>query len=293
MKPLHVFILLLVVAVWGLNFVFVKIGLEEIPPMLLCCSRFVIVSLPAVFFFKRPAVPFRWVAIYSLTMFVLQFALMFSGMWAGVSAGLASLMLQTQVFFSIFFASLILKEKINRWQIFGALISFVGIGVVGVHLGASATLPGLFLVLAAAATWGLGSVIVKRMGKTQSGSLLVWGSLVAWPPLLLLSLAFENSLPVITHVHDLSSGSYMAIFFIAFGATVFGFGMWNWLLQIYPVSLVSPFTLLVPLFGMLSSLILLDEALEWWKILAASLVICGLCINVFGARLLAKRALDD
>lgn len=293
MKPFHILILLLVVAVWGINFVFVKIGLQELPPLLLCCSRFVLVSLPAIFFFKRPTVPFKWVLIYSLTMFVFQFALMFSGIQAGVSAGLASLMLQIQVFFSIFFAALFLKEKINRWQIFGALLSFCGIVMVGAHIGASATWSGLCLVLAAAAMWGLGSVIVKKMGKTQSGSLLVWGSLIAWPPLFLLSLAFEESLPIVLNVHQLSLETYVAVLFIAGGATVFGFSIWNRLLQIYPVSLVSPFTLLVPLFGMLGSVLFLDETLEGWKILAGSLVISGLCLNIFGSRFLPKRVADE
>ncbi len=289
MKPFHILLLVLVVAVWGLNFVFVKTGLQEIPPMLFCFFRFFLLSIPAVFFFKRPAVPFKWVAIYGLVMFVLQFALMFMGMQAGVSAGLGSLLLQTQVFFSILFASIVLKERINRWQVFGAVLSFSGIAFVGLHLGSSATLTGLLLVIAAAATWGLGSVIVKKMGRTQSGSLLSWGGLVAWPPLLVLSLIFEESRPMLLDLHNLSAASYTAIFFVTVCSTVFGFGIWNWLVQIYPLATVAPFTLLVPVFGMLSSALILEEALEPWKIVAGLLVISGLCFNILGARLVARK----
>jgi O-acetylserine/cysteine efflux transporter len=214
---------------------------------------------------------------------------MFLGMQAGVSAGLGSLLLQTQVFFSIFFASIILKEKINRWQLFGAILSFSGIAFVGLNLGASATLPGLLLVIAAASTWGLGSVIVKKMGRTQSGSLLTWGGLVAWPPLLLLSLLFEESQPILLNLQGLSMTAYITIGFVTLCSTVFGFGIWNWLVQLYPLATIAPFTLLVPIFGMLSSVILLDEALEPWKVVSGLLVISGLSFNILGARILAAR----
>lgn len=289
MKPLHIFLLFLVVSIWGFNFVFVKIALQEIPPLLLCFSRFFLVSIPAIFFFKRPSVPFKWVVLYGLVMFVLQFALMFSGIRAGVSPGLSSLLLQTQVFFSIPFAALFLKERINRWQVMGALLAFSGISVVGFNLNASASLAGLVLVLSSAVTWGAGSVIVKKMGKTNSGSLLVWGGFIAWPPLLLLSLYIENSLPVLEQCLHLSWASYGAVCFITFGSTVVGFGIWNWLVQVYPISTIAPFTLLVPIFGMLSSLVFLGEPLESWKIMAAVLVISGLCLNVLGPLVVARR----
>jgi O-acetylserine/cysteine efflux transporter len=289
MKPLHIFLLILVGAVWGFNFVFVKTGLQEIPPLLFCFLRFFLLSIPAVFFFKRPTVPFKWVVIYSLVMFVLQFALMFLGMHSGISAGLGSLLLQTQVFFSLFFAFVILKEKIHRWQLFGGLLSFAGIGFVGLNLGGGATLLGLFLVLSAAATWGLGSVMVKKMGKTQSGSLLAWGGLIAWPPLLILSLFFEESYPVLLNMHHLSMASYVAILFLTIGSTIFGFGIWNWLVQIYPLATIAPFTLLVPVFGIFSSVLFLGEALEPWKVVSGLLVISGLCFNILGSRAVAAK----
>lgn len=290
MNPLHILLLLCVVAIWGINFVFIKIGLMELPPMLLCCSRFFLVSIPAIFFFKFPSAPKRLVITYSLVMFVLQFTLMFSGLYMGVSAGLASILLQMQAFFSIAFAALILKEKLNRWHILGALLSFSGIALVALNLGTSATLPGLLFVVAAAATWGMGCIIVKKMGKTNTAALLVWGSFIAWPPLLLLSLLFEQSHPILLNFHLLSPQTYAAMLFIALCATVFSFGIWNWFLQIYPLSTIAPFTLLVPIFGMLSSILLLGESLESWKILAALLVIGGLCLNLLGPKLFARKS---
>ncbi|MGB7978959.1 MAG: EamA family transporter [Chlamydiales bacterium] len=292
MKFFHIFLLLLVVAIWGMNFVSVKIALDAMPPLLVCFVRFFLTSMPAVFFFKRPAVPFGWIVVYGLLMFVLQFALIFSGMKAGLSPGLSSILLQTQVFFSILFGSMILKEQVTRWQIIGALISFSGILVVCMNLGASATPLGLFLVLSAAATWGMGSVIVKKMGKIQSGSLLTWGSLIAWPPLLLLSLLFEHSHPILLHFHHFPWEVHGALLFITFCSTVFGFGVWNWLVQIYPLGTIAPFTLLVPVFGMAGSALMLGETLHPWKFLAGILVVSGLCFILLGPRLFAKKIIE-
>lgn len=288
MNPFHVFLLIIVVAIWGINFVFVKIGLQEIPPLLLCALRFFLVSVPALFFLPRPKVPFRWILLYGLVMFVLQFGLMFSGIQVGVSAGLGSILLQTQVFFSLPFAYWILKEKIDRWKILGALFSFLGVAIVGSRFWSSSSLLGFILVLLAAATWGLGSVIVKKMGKVNSGSLLVWGSTVAWPVLLFLSILFEGGSSVLLQLSQLSYSSYGAVLYIALGSTVLGFGIWNWLVQVYPIATIAPFTLLVPVFGMIGSFFFLGEPIESWKIYAGLLVIGGLCIHLFGSRLFAK-----
>jgi O-acetylserine/cysteine efflux transporter len=288
MNPLHSLLLLLVVAVWGVNFVFVRIGLNELTPMFLVFTRFFIVSIPAVFFFKRPPIPFRQIFLYAAVMFILHFTLIFSGIRAGISPGLASLLLQTQVFFSMFFATLFLKERMDPWQIGGSLVAFLGIGVIFLNLQGSATLNGFFLVLASALGWGLGSILVKKMGKIHSGSLLVWSGLAAWPPLLILSLIFEESAPLLLRFHALSSDSYGAILFIALFSTAFGFGVWNWLIQIYPISTVAPFTLLVPIFAMIGSVLILDEPIEPWKLFAASLVILGLCLNLLGSRRLSR-----
>jgi O-acetylserine/cysteine efflux transporter len=281
MRPFHVAALILVTLVWGINFVAVKVGLWELPPLFLCFARFLIMSIPAVFFVKRPSVPFKWVILYSLLMFVIQFSLMFSGIHAGITPALASLLLQTQVFFCILFANLTFREKIHRFQILGALVAFSGIGIVALNLDASTTPTGTLLTLASAAVWGMGSVIVKKMGKVETFPLLIWSSLIAWPPLLALTLFFENGASILLNAHNLSLYSYGAIAFISLGSTAFGFGVWNRLLQIYPLSTVAPFTLLIPIFGMLASHYLLGEPLQSWKLLAAGLVVGGLCINLF------------
>ena len=123
----HILLALLVVVIWGVNFIFVKLSLDECSPLLLCALRFLLASVPAVFFIRPPAIPFKIVALYGMFMFAIQFSLLFLGMHVGMTPGMASLIMQVQVFFSLFFGAVFLNEKPNAWQIIGALVSFSGI----------------------------------------------------------------------------------------------------------------------------------------------------------------------
>lgn len=159
----HLLLALLVVLVWGGNFLFVSMGLEEIPPLLLCALRFLLASVPAIFFVKFPKSSFRIIALYGLVMFALQFALLFLGMSAGMPAGTASLLIQVQVFFSMFFAVIFLDEQPNLGQVIGALVSFSGIALVAFHFDQDVSMLGFIFILAAAAIWGLGNLITKKI----------------------------------------------------------------------------------------------------------------------------------
>ena len=284
MNPLHLALAVLVVFVWGGAFLVIKLGLQDIPPFLFCFLRFFLTSIPAVFFIKFPAAPRKMVILYGLFMFALQFSLLFMGMYLGVTPGLASLLMQTHVFFTSVLAVCFFGDKISSWQIGGALVSFSGIALVGINTGGSLTLPGLLLVIAAAASWGIGNVISKKMGRVNMVALVIWGSLVAWPPLLVLSLIFHGPMSMLASLQNISLLSLGSVAYITYISTLFGFGVWSFLLHHYRLPTIVPFTLLVPIVAIVSSALVFGETLQPWKILAGFLVIAGLCINILGPR---------
>ncbi len=286
-------LILLLVLVWGYNFVVIKVGLDGVPPIFLVFSRFFLTAIPFVFFCKRPKAPFARVVLYALVIFALQFTLFFIGMNFGVPPGLASLLMQVHAFFSLLLAHFIFHEKIKPWQIVGATISFLGIAYAGLHFDGNISLVGFFLIIAAAATWGTGSAISKTLGKVNMFSLVVWGSMIAWPPLLLLSLLVEGPAEILSSLQNLTWISFGSILYLAYLSTLFGYGLWSWLLHKQPLSKVVPFTLLVPVIAMFSSALFLGEPIQTWKIIAALLVIGGLCINFLGPRLFHKKPKPD
>lgn len=285
----HLLLALLVVIIWGVNFVFVKFGLDEISPLLLCAVRFILASVPAIFFIKRPSTSFKIVASYGLVMFALQFSLLFMGMYFGMSPGMTSLIMQVQVFFSMFFAAILLGERPRSWQLIGALVAFSGVGLVALHCDKNISLLGFLFILAAAATWGIGNLITKQAKDINIISLVVWGSFVASFPMLIFSLIFEGPKNIIYSYHHLSWLGFASVLYIVYASTWVGYGVWNWLVSRYPVGVIVPFTLLVPIVGILSSILILNEPFQIWQLFAAILVMAGLCINVLGGGIFVRK----
>lgn len=285
MTPLDILAALLVVIIWGFNFVVIKIGLQGLPPILFTAMRFLFAALPIVFFIKRPNVPWRLLAGYAAFQFAIQFTLLFSGMKLGFSPGLSSLVVQLQAFFTIGLAVLFLGERPRMAQVLGAVIAFSGMALVAWHLEAQTTMLGFSLVVIAALSWGIGNIFIKKIGKVDALALVVWGSLIAAPPLLLASYVIEGPAAIMAALQHISWLSIGAVLFQAYPTTILGFGIWSLLMRKYPAATVAPFTLLVPVVGMVSAAIVLDEPLQWWKIAAGFLVLAGLTLNQFAARL--------
>ena len=284
----HTLLILSVVAIWGINFVVIQIGLREVPPILLTFLRFFFAAFPAVFFIRRPKTSWLNLFYYSMSMLVLDFSFLFSGMYVGVSAGLASLSLQTQVFFTALLAVFFFKESMSTSKILGALVAFSGIGYVGFHTGGDLNLWGLLLVELAALSWAIGNLVSKAIGKVDMLALVIWGSLIASPFLLALSFLLESHLWTIRTLMHLSWESIGSVAYLVYPVTLFGFAVWSWLLHRYPATVVTPFTLLVPVFGFSTSALVLHEALPLWKLIAACLILAGLVINLYGDKILAR-----
>jgi O-acetylserine/cysteine efflux transporter len=291
MRPRHLLLALSIVLIWGVNFAIIKLGLRQVSPLALGVARFFLAAFPWIFFVKRPDVPIRLIAVFGLLMFALQFGFLFTGMKIGMSAGLSSLILQLQVFFTIGMSVVLLGERPAFWQLAGAVLAFSGVGLVALHLGGDVTMAGLVLIIAAAASWGGGNIVSKRISQRATSpnvlGLVVWGSLFALPPLLVVALIVDRE-HFVGSFTGLDWVSAASIAYIVYLSTLFGFAAWSRLLGLYPVSTVAPFTLLVPVFGFLGSAVLLGEPLQDWKLLASSLVIAGLGINLFGPRLFSQ-----
>ena len=286
MTPKDLLLALLVIVVWGLNFVVIKVGLHGMPPMLMGALRFMLAAFPAILFVRRPQVPLRWMLAYGMTISVGQFAFLFYAMYVGMPAGLASLVLQSQAFFTLFFAALFLGERLRGSNLFGLLVAASGLVLIGLQGGQAMTLAGFALTIAAASMWALGNVVTRKLGKVNLVGLVVWGSLIPPLPFLALSLWLEGPELISQSLRTLGLDSLLVLAYLAFGATILGYGLWSRLLSRYPASQVAPFSLLVPVVGISSSALLLGERLGGLQMVGAALVMAGLLINVWGGRLL-------
>jgi O-acetylserine/cysteine efflux transporter len=283
MRPAHLAAALLMVTIWGFNFVVIRWGLNSVPPLTLTLLRFILAAFPALLLVRPPRAPWRLVAGYGLFAFALQFSLLFGGMAAGMPTGLASLVIQVQAFFTIALVSLLTHERARPMQLAGGAVAGAGLVLVALHLPAS-TLLGFALVVASAASWATANVIVKRIPGDRPLAVVVWGSAAAAVAMLPVTLFLDGPDVVLATLHGMDLPAWLGLAFQAWPTTLLAFGIWAWLLRKHPAILVAPFTLLVPVVGMTCAVLLLGEDVTWWKLAGAALVLGGLALNVLSAR---------
>ncbi|MEJ6066571.1 EamA family transporter [Psychrobacter sp. 16-Bac2893] len=302
MTLLHIALAVLVAFIWGVNFTFIAWALESFPPLMLTVLRFFFTAVPLVLFLKPPKFN-RTLFIYAIGTFVMQYAFVFTAMHLGASAGLTALLLQVQIFITVLLAFVILGEAVSRMQIIGMVVGVLGLGVIALNLGGDMPLVGFICILIAAIGWSFGNIASKQASTQQSTSnistalpvnsnnkasnktsalsalaLVVWGGLIACVILTLSSLLFETEAWQLATFTQASLKSWLSLGFIVYISTLIGFGLWAHLLAQNTASKVMPFALLVPIFGMATSVLFTGEVVTWWKMLAMMLILSGLIL---------------
>jgi len=280
----HLFLALAVVAVWGTNFVVIRWGLDGLPPFLFATLRFALSALPWMLFVPRPTAPWRSMAAFGVLLGVGQFGLLFVAIDGHISPGLASLVVQLQVFFTIGLSLWLMRERVRGFQVAGLLLAVSGLGVIALNLDATVTLTGLAIVLCAAFFWSSANLVIKSLGPVNMLHFMVWSSIFAVPPLLLISLLVEGPALIAQSLRAADAVVWGSVLWQAIGNSLFGYGAWNWLLARHPAATVTPMALLVPVFGMSASAFSLSEAMPAWKLGACVLVLGGLAVIVLWPR---------
>ena len=284
MKTKDMLLALLVVTIWGVSFSVIKVGLHELPPLLLSALRFFIAAVPAVFFVPFPRATVKTVVAVGVLLGVIKFSLLFFALKGFASAGISSLILQIQVFFTIGLSAVFLRERITQFQWMGMLISLIGFTFFLLAQHGSITTAGLALIGLAAMAWALSNLVMKKNAGVNVFHLMVWACLIPPVPLLILSVFFESAEPW-NLVADVSFGVWLSILFLAYAATLGAYALWGSLLGRYAAASVAPFALLIPIVGISASAAILGERLYPAEMLAAVVVLAGLVLCVLGERI--------
>jgi O-acetylserine/cysteine efflux transporter len=276
--------LVLVTFVWGSNFVVIKVGLTQFPALVLGALRFAIAALPMICFLPRPKTPLKWIVLGGLFTGAGQFGLLLVAMRNDISPGLASLLMQTQVFITVLLAAFIFKERVSQISLIGLFIAAIGLLVIIFHADKTVTSYGLTLTLLAASSWACGNLAVKCASRDASAPIdmvayMAWSSLFAMPPLFALALVFDGSAAIVQSITSATWSGWASIVWQSVANTLLGYAVWNRMLSRYPAAMITPFALLIPVFGMASSALLLHESFAMWKLMATALILGGLTLN--------------
>ena len=282
----HLLLALAVVAIWGTNFVVIRLGLDAFAPYTFAALRYTFSFLPFIFFIRKPAMTWAKLAAFGALIGVGQFGLLFWAMRSDISPGLASLVIQSQVFFTIGLSAMLYRDRLKalQWPAFALAVG--GLAIVASHVSTQSgvTAFGVMLVIGAAVAWSLCNLIARAAGRVDALGFMVWSSPFAAVPLWIITLLQNGTRPVADSLAQAGWVPWLAVAWQAIGNTLFGYGVWNWLLARHSASTVTPTALLVPVFGMTASALALHEGLPAWKLGAAALVMGGLAVNLLATR---------
>ena len=292
---------LVVVVVWGVNFVVMKWGLRSLTPFQLGALRYMCAAFPLVFFIKPPQVHWRWVVLFGLLQGVGQFGFLFTALKVGMTASLASVILQTQVFFTAVWTWVLLRDKPSRPLVLGMAIAALGLGCLLINELRSGgtggtTLIGLALVLCAAVSWACSNVVVRLAQKENARydpvGFITWSSLMPILPFIGLSAWLDGNARQWLDLQTWRNIPWLAwvsIAYLGWVATIVGYGLWTKLIQRYSANRVAPFSLCVPVIGLTTGMLVLGESVTGWQWAGAALVVMALVMVVWGGKWRAAR----
>lgn len=275
-----------VIFIWGINFFFMKVGVNEMSPMVLGFLRFLMVLFPAILFIKIPKVAWKWLLLYGAVSNFGQFAFMFSAIHTGMPTSLVALVVQSQAFFTVVIACLFLNEQVKGNQWLAMAIAALGLSIIALGQQHSAVpLLGLILVLCSALSWAFGNIVVKRIGQVNPAGLVVWGNILTPIWFLVFAIRQQGWQSVQADFHALTWQGLGAAAFLAYFATIVGYSLWVYLLSKYPVAKISPLSLWVPVISMIFAFMFLNEQLNLWQWIGSAVVMLGLMVHLFGGQL--------
>ncbi|WP_288799266.1 EamA family transporter [uncultured Arsenicicoccus sp.] len=269
----------LVAVLWGVNFLAIHASLEQFPPLFLVALRFAIIAVPTILLVPRPGVPLRWLVGYGLGFGTVQFIGLYLGMAMGFPAGLASLVLQASAPFTVVLGALLLGERVRLTQRVGIAVAVGGLVLVGLSRATVTSVLPFVLVVLGGLGWAFGNLCSRLARAPKPLHLTLWMSVVPPLPMLVLSLLVEGPARIAsslgTSVSAAAAPAWVGLAYTVLLGTVVGSGIWVWLMARHPAGVVAPYSLLVPVVGILTAWLVLGERPTAIELLGGVLVIAG------------------
>jgi O-acetylserine/cysteine efflux transporter len=272
--------------IWGLNLIASKIGVGEFPPIFFTALRFGSLALFLVPMLRIHRGQMANLAAAAMLTGPAAFALLFAGIYLAEDAATVAVAGQMSVPFSTLMSIWFLGETIRWRRTLGIVLAFAGIVIISFDPRVFAYWEGLALVVCSSFVSSLGLVFLKRLKGIRPLELQSWVAMAGGIVLLLLSLILEGG--QISAVRNATWEGWSALFFTTVMSSLIAHTAWYHLVGRYPVTSLSPLTLLSPLFGIFFGVTLLHDQLTARMLAGGAVTLAGVFIVV----LREKRIVD-
>lgn len=269
----------LVCFVWGLNLVVTRWVIADIglPPLFFAGLRFAGIALVLVWFLRPLPKNLGTLFLIAMGMGAVHFAFIFIGL-SKASASSVAVVAQLGVPFSTLMSMAFLGETVGWRRGLGIMLAFAGAILIAVDPGNFQFSQGLLFIAAAAAIASAASILMKRMPPISALQMQAWIGLFSFVPLFAASGLFENDVNGWNVFIDGGWLVWLATAFAVLGVSVFGHGVFYTLIKKYDVSLISPLTLMTPVWGVILSVALLSEALTLQLVVGSAISLGGVFV---------------
>lgn len=281
--------------VWGLNLVVTRWVVAEagVPPIFFAAMRFAGIALVLLWFLRPVPKNLGTLFLIAMGMGAVHFALLFQGL-ANAEASAVSVVGQLGVPFSTLMSMAFLGETVGWRRGLGILMAFAGALLIAVDPQSFSLSFGLVYVVFAALIASGASILMKRMPKISAMQMQAWIGLFSFAPLFAVSGLIESDVNGWTAFVEGGWLVWAATAFAVLGVSVFGHGVFYTLIKKYDISLLSPLTLMTPIWGVVLSVAMLGEVLTLQLVVGAAISLGGVFVILIRPnRAMPEAALGD
>ena len=283
MKTKHIFLALMVPCLWGFGFVIAKPAMEYLPPILLNGLRWSLTGMLMIWFFPFPKKYFKEILIISVLGCTIQYSLTYSGLNI-IDAASASFLIQSEVPFGIIVAYFLLGEKPSFKNVIGLMISFIGIIFLSESPNLEGKLLGVIMLLLGTLVWAIAQVLAKPVSNKIGGlALTAWLGFFSGPLTILTSFLIEGN--TINYIINADTKTWLTLVYLIVVMNIIAYSAWYHVLSKYPVNYIMPVLLLLPVSGLLTSILLLGERPPLYSYVGGIIIIFGVGIILINKKI--------
>lgn len=279
---------LILCGIWGSTWLFIKIGLRDLPPFTFAGLRFVLASaiLGSLILIRRarwPRTRSEWylIAVSGLLQFTLNYGLVFWGEQY-ISSGLAAVLQSTFPLFGLVIAHFYLpSERMTTLKVVGVLLGVFGVAVIfsdQLTIAGSMALLGSIALVLSAVFGSYSNVLVKAYGGKIDPQILAASQMVfGFVPLLAAGFATEGN-PL---RFNWTVSALLALMYLVIVGSVIAFALYYWLLRNMDVTNTMLIALVTPVVAVILGMLFLHEQLNWRLVAGTACIILGLGLIVW------------
>ena len=276
MKRSHLALIMLINLIWAFNIVPIKVAVEAAGPLTAVLLRYVIVLVACLPWLRWLPGRMGWVLITGLVAGALFMGL--GGVSFAVADNISVLAIAGQlgVPFSLILAVIVYRERIRWPRITAVALCFAGVAVMGFDPAIADESLALWLTVAASLCWAVGNLLFRKLAGVPVMTIHAWLAAISVPVLAVAAWAFEPER--LAAVGTLSWQVWASLLYMGLASSLLGHGGMTWLLQRYPVALVSPLTLPTPLLSVIIAVIVFGTPITVQMVIGGVLTLIGVAI---------------